>query len=111
MSEQLQDYDTGDKESVNNARKKASRIRASRLRFVAAAMENKEGRAWFYDFLVFCDIYGNPFMEEETHKTAFKLGQQNVGKMVLGYIMDAAPDEYLTMLSENKELEEGKTDD
>lgn len=107
MSDQhLDDYDLDNKEQVNNARKKAARIRASRLRFVAAAMEHPEGRAWFYEKLESCNIYGNPFMEEETHKTAFLLGEQNSGKKILADIMDAAPEKYLIMLSENKETRE-----
>lgn len=102
-SQELQDttYDTSDKEAVNKIRKKSARTRATRLEFVAAAMTTEQGRAWFYDLLVRCRVVSTPYIEN-SDKTIFNLGQQNVGLMVLDDIQTAAPDDYVTMVTENK---------
>lgn len=94
-------YDTSDKESVNKARKRSSRTRADRMEFITAAMTTEQGRAWFYDLLVFCRVFNSP-MAEETNRTFFNLGIQNVGLRILDDIQTAAPDKYLPMVNENK---------
>lgn len=94
-------YDTSDPKQVNTARKKAARTRADRLRFVKAAMEQEEGRAWFYDQLVYCKIFSTPF-SEDPYITSFKCGQQECGRRILADIQDSAPAEYLLMIRENK---------
>lgn len=95
------DYDTSDKEAVNKVRKKSARTRATRLEFVAAAMTTEQGRAWFYDLLVRCRVVSTPYVEN-SDKTIFNLGQQNVGLMVLDDIQTAASDNYVLMITENK---------
>jgi hypothetical protein len=94
-------YDTSDKEAVNRVRKKSARTRATRLEFVSAAMTTEQGRAWFYDLLVRCRVVSTPYIEN-SDKTIFNLGQQNVGLMVLDDIQTAAPDDYVLMITENK---------
>jgi len=100
-AEQEESYDTSDKESVNKARKKSARTRADRLEFVAAAMSHEQGRAWFYDLLLFCKVFRTPF-DEDPYMTAFKCGEQTIGLRILDDIQTAAPDKYITMVSENK---------
>ena len=97
-----QSYDTSDKEAVNKTRKKAARTRADRLKFVRAAMQHEEGRAWFNDIINRCRVFDNTFYGEETHNTAFKLGEQNIGKMILADVLEAAPEQYMNMTTENK---------
>lgn len=94
-------YDTSDKEAVNNIRKKSARTRATRLEFVSAAMTTPQGRAWFYDLLVRCRVVATPYVEN-SDKTIFNLGQQNIGLMVLSDIQDAAPENYLKMITESR---------
>lgn len=96
-----QSYDTSDKEQVNTARKKASRTKADRLKFIAAAMTHEQGRAWYYDILSFCKIYSGCFADDP-YRTAFLCGQANVGARILSDIQEAAPENYLQMLKENK---------
>lgn len=96
-----QTVDTSDPIEVNKARKKESRTRADRLHFVQAAMTTEQGRAWFYDLLLFTKVIKTPF-DEDPYRTAFNCGQQNIGLRVLSDIQTAAPDEYLVMISENK---------
>lgn len=95
-------YDTSEPKEVNKARKKYSRTRADRLHFVDAAMGTEQGRAWFYDLLVFCKVVKTPF-DDDPYRTAFNCGQQNIGLRVMADIQTAASKQYLTMISENQD--------
>lgn len=108
--EQAEAYDTSDQVSVNKARKKSARTRADRLEFVKASMSFPQGRSWFYDQLVFCHIFQNPFVaggEDGSRATDFKLGELNAGLRMLDDIQTAAPNDYLTMIQENKNTKNG----
>lgn len=102
ISETDESYDTSDNKQVNIKRKKAARTRADRLKFIQAAMQHEQGRAWFCDIINRCRVFDNTFYGEETHNTAFKLGEQNIGKMILSDVLEAAPEQYMTMMAENK---------
>ena len=95
-------YDTGDGEQVNKARKKSARTRANRLDFVAAAMTTEQGRAWFFDHLNRCRVFKTPYSAESPQDTAFRCGELNVGLQILDDIQTAAPELYITMISENR---------
>lgn len=97
--------DTSDPQAVNKSKKRAARKRADRLKFIEAAMGLEEGRAWFYDLLVFCKVFQGPF-SSDPYQTAFLCGEQNIGLRVLDDIQTAAPKQYLTMVSENKRNKE-----
>jgi len=94
-------YDTYNPEAVNKVRKKAARTRADRLEFIKAAMGLPQGRAWFYDILLFCKTTSVPF-DEDPYKTAFLCGEQNIGFRILDDIQTVAADKYVLMISENK---------
>lgn len=96
-----QPYDTSDKEQVNKTRKKAARTRADRLKFVEASMSLVQGRAWFYDFLVRCHIFNRSF-DADPYVHAYKAGEVNIGLQLLDDIQTAAPEKYITMITENK---------
>lgn len=98
---QEETYDTSDKEAVNKQRKKSARTRAQRLEFVEAAMTTEQGRSWFYDIIVRCKTFSTPF-SEDTNRTFFNLGMQNIGLQILDDIQTAAPKAYVTMIEENK---------
>lgn len=94
-------YDTSDKEQVNKARKKYSRTRADRLKFVQAAMSHPEGRAWFYDLIIRCHVFSTPF-DDDPYRHAFRAGEANIGLQILSDVQEAAADNYSKMISENK---------
>ena len=94
-------YDTSDPETVNKARKKSALTRSDRLEFIKAAMSHSQGRAWFYDILVFCKVFNTPY-DENPYNTAFKCGEQTVGLRILDDIQTVASDEYVTMIKEQK---------
>lgn len=102
---EVEEYDTSDKEQVNKARKKASRTRADRLKFVEAAMTMPQGRAWFYDLLIRTHVFNTPF-DEDPCRHAFRAGEANIGLMVLSDIQESAPDNYTLMIKENKSKKE-----
>lgn len=98
---QEEPYDTSDPQQVNTARKKSARTRADRMEFVAAAMTTPQGRAWFYDIIEFCHCFKTSF-SGDPYVTAFNSGEQNIGLRILDDIQMAAPEFYLTMITENK---------
>jgi hypothetical protein len=100
-----EDYDTSDKESVNKARKKSSRTRADRLKFVEAAMTMEQGRAWFYDLLIFCHVFNTTF-DEDPYRHAYRTGEANIGLRVLSDIQETSPQNYIKMIAECKSKKE-----
>jgi len=95
-------YNAADPEKVNNARKKEARERREELQFLAKIMATKEGRKWTYKLIASCNPFGNPIIPSDTHLTYSNLGAQNIGKKLLQDINDAAPDQYVIMIKENR---------
>ena len=97
-----QTYDAGDEESVSKARKKGGRNRRARLEFVEAVMQQPQGRKWFYELMEKCNMFGNPVVQGDEHMTYFRLGEQNIGKMILSDVQQF-PELYVKMIGEAKE--------
>ena len=95
-------YDASDPKQVNNARKKAKRIKYNKQEVIKALMGLAEGRIWVNDFLNQTYVHGNPVVQGDPYLTHFNLGQQNVGKILLADVIEACPDEYIRMLQEAK---------
>lgn len=95
-------YDAGDPQQVNERRKKVARKKADRMRVWLAIMQQPDCRKLMFDMLDWCHIHGYHIVEENTHMTYFKLGEENIGKRLMAELMEAAPKEYLIMLDENK---------
>jgi hypothetical protein len=93
-------YDTSNPEQVNTSRKKTARTRAIRLKFVEAAMQHPEGRAWFYDQLLFAKIFSTGF-DPDPYIMAFMAGQRDIGLHLLDDVQQF-PDLYNIMIKENK---------
>lgn len=96
-------YDTSDQQAVNKAKKRAGRTKADRLKFISAAMSHPEGRAWFYDILLFCKVFQSAF-DESPYRMYFLSGQKNIGLKLLDDIQTAAPEQYLLMIEEGKKV-------
>lgn len=95
------EYDASDPAAVNKARQKSSRTRRARLEFVEGMLTLPQGRAWLFNLMDKCFIFGNAVVQNDTHATYFNLGQQNIGKLVLQDVQ-AFPELYVTMINENK---------
>lgn len=96
-------YDASDPEAVEKQVRKQMRFQAERAQVLTNLMSTVAGRAWVHDLLVFCNVFGNPFIQGSFDGTAFNLGMQNVGKKMLDEVNEAAPDRYLPMLREARQ--------
>jgi hypothetical protein len=107
MAEDLaqEPFDATDPAANANAEREAIRKKrddADQLRHI---MRNKKGRAFLYRLLERCHIYGDTFAGEDTHISAFRQGEENVGKQLMLEGMDASPDLYVEMIKEQRDEE------
>lgn len=100
------DYDASDPVAENNARRDETRRQRDDAETVRRLLSHRNGRAWLYRVLERCHIYGTPFTAGEPDTTAFRLGEENIGKQMMMLAIDVCPDLYLTMLAEAKKEEE-----
>lgn len=98
-------FDAGDPAAIDNAsRDAASKARAD-ADMLRTIMHTKPGRAWLYRFLERCNIYGDSFTPGAPDVTAFKLGNENVGRQLMLTAMNASADLYVKMVNEQREEE------
>lgn len=95
-------YDADDPKAVNNARKRAARLRKKRTDFVRAMMDQHEGRMWIYDILCMCHAAENTEVLGHPHATSFRNGERNIGLRITADISESAPDQWMTMMTEGK---------
>lgn len=98
-------FDASDPAATDNANREArrkARDDADQLRLI---MHTKQGRAFLYRLLERCNIYGDTFTPGQADATAFKLGQENIGKQLMLATMDASADLYVQMIKEQKDEE------
>lgn len=95
-------FDAGDAAQVKDLIRGAKSLALRRKEAVLKFMSDKEGRAWFYDLLVRCHIYQNPFSTDPLRMAA-NCGEMNIGQQVLIEIEGADPQLYLLMLKEGNE--------
>lgn len=103
-------YDATDPVAENNAKRDAERIRRADANVIRGILHTKPGRDWFYRQLGKCHIYGSAFTPGQPDVTAFALGEENIGKQWMLAAIDASPDLYMKMLTEQKE-EESRLDE
>lgn len=91
-----------DRRQVRRAQKQ-SKVREQQDRgVVAGLMDTRQGRAWMLDHLEFCHIFASNF-SGNPYNDALGEGQRTVGLRLLGQIMSACPDQYVTMMRERNE--------
>lgn len=95
-------FDASNPEQVNAARKKASRKKTQRLVVIQALMQHEDGRRWMRELLQRCHIYGNCLVQGDPYGTHFRMGEENIGKMIMADVIEAAPAEYLKMCEEGR---------
>ncbi len=101
-AEAISTFDAGDAKSVKDLQRSAKTTAMRRKEAVLKFMSDKEGRAWFYDLLVKCHIYRNPFSTDPI-QMAFSCGEMNIGQQVLVELESADPSLYLQMIKEGHE--------
>ena len=77
--------------------------RRADLDVIRRIMLTKEGRAWFWRLLDRGHIFGSPFFGEETHKTAFAIGEENFAKKLWLDLQEASLDLYVRMVAEQRD--------
>jgi hypothetical protein len=100
------DLDPAAEVAENNARRDEKRREREDAETLRVLLKHKNGRAWFFRLLTRCHIYGTPFEPGQPDTTAFKLGEENIGRKLMYDALDACPDLYLTMRAEARQAEE-----
>ena len=72
-------------------------------------MHNRDGRLWLYRLLERCNIYGSSFEPGQPDVTAFRLGQENIGRQLMVDAMEASSELYIRMVKEQREDEQRLT--
>jgi len=93
-----------DPQQVEKAKQKTESQNDQRLNDVREIMNSVRGRRFYWKLMVKCGIFQNNFHGEQTHDTAYDLGQRNIGLQLLADVNEAAPEAYLKMLGESKEV-------
>ncbi len=101
----LETFDATDPAAEANAKRDAARQAREDSDVLRLLMHSKQGRAWLYRFLSKCNIYGDTFSGEETHTSAFKQGQENIGKQLMLETQAASVDLYMKMIKEQQDEE------
>ena len=95
-------YDASDPIAVDNAAKEAARRDAEDRETFRIWMSHPNGRDLLYRMMDACDIFGSAFVSGESDTTAFRLGRQDVGKMLLLVPCQNHPDLYMKMMNEQR---------
>jgi hypothetical protein len=96
----------GDIESETKRNARAKRVQAGHDSAITALMSHPETRAWVWDLLTECRVYG-PVFDRSALQMAFNDGSRNVGLKLIAQIMRVAPDSYIQM---SREAEANKDD-
>lgn len=94
-------FDAGDIRHVRQARNSEKLADKQRAAVVIGLMDIAEGRKWLWDFLSQCGIYETPFDTNEL-KMAYNAGRGDVGRRLLGDIVQFAPEQYVMMIKEHQ---------
>jgi hypothetical protein len=88
-----------ERKDIRRAEKFAAETARARIEFVVAAMSTIQGRAWFHDLLVFCNVFDGSFSGDALLE-AFNKGQRNVGLNIYSDIVGNCPDSFVQMMKE-----------
>src|SRR6266404_8519575 len=92
-------YDASDRKSIRKAEKAARLADRARQEVIVNLMSTTFGRAWLWDLLSSCHVFGQTFTSDPL-MTAFGEGRRAVGLALLGDVMLACPDQYITAARE-----------
>jgi hypothetical protein len=95
-------YDAGNKKDVRRLEKQAKLEEQQRREIVTGIMSVAPGRRWICEMLEHCHIFATSY-SDVANRMAFMEGQREIGLNLLGDIMSACPDSYITMMRERNE--------
>jgi hypothetical protein len=99
-------HDATDDILENNLRSEQASRRRDDMDVLRKIMHDPKGRCWLYRLMEKCNVMGQTFFGEETHKSAFAQGQENIGKQLFLEVTDASLDLYVRMIKEAKAEDE-----
>ena len=92
-------YDASDRKSIRKAEKASRLADRARQEVIVNLMSTTFGRAWLWDILTSCHVFGQTFSPDPL-MTAFAEGRRAVGLALLADVMSACPDQYITAARE-----------
>ena len=92
-------YDASDRKSIRKAEKASRLADRARQEVIVNLMSTTFGRAWLWDILTSCHVFGQTFSPDPL-MTAFSEGRRAVGLALLADVMSACPDQYITAARE-----------
>src|SRR5258708_18924847 len=92
-------YDASDRKSIRRAEKASRLADRARQEVIVNLMSTTFGRAWLWDILTSCHVFGQTFSADPL-MTAFAEGRRAVGLALLADVMSACPDQYITAARE-----------
>lgn len=92
------------KSQVKDAAKTEKLKRDRELRDVHHVLSTREGRRFYWRYLCECRIFQSSFNNSGS-VTYFNEGKRDVGLKLLSEMDEAAPESYLLMLKESKEIQ------
>jgi hypothetical protein len=92
-------YNASERKDIRRAEKAAAISARERVEFIVAAMTTKQGRSWFYEFLVSCHIFNDPFTGNALLE-AYSKGERNIGLKVYNDIVTNCPRDFVLMMQE-----------
>lgn len=99
--------DFSEKKNVKKARDLEARRLARKENALKQLMSFKDGREWMHDLLITCHIFDTSF-NTNALSMAHREGERNIGLQIFAGVMTSTPDEYLLMMKEAKEREDGR---
>lgn len=99
----MEPHDASDPKAVADAKARAGRIQKADDGVLKNLLALPEGRAFVYRRLAAMHIFETSFTPGEPDKTAFKLGEQNIGLQLLAQIVKVDPDAYVLMMKEQQD--------
>lgn len=94
-----------ERKDIRRYEKIAKLRETNRINFTVAAMSTAAGRVWFYDFLVACHIFADPFTGDALVE-AYSKGERNVGLKVYNDIVQNCPNYFIEMMKEANAAEQ-----
>lgn len=93
-----------DETKVKGRNKRLKAKEELKLRLISNFLSSKDAREWMYDLLSDCHLYAPSHVPGDSHSTAFREGERNIGLRVLS---DIPTEAYALMLSEARERSNG----
>lgn len=100
-------YNASDPRQIRAAAKAAKAVDAQSSGVIIGLMSSLAGRAWVRSILEAAHVFQTSF-SPNPYATAFAEGERNIGLRILGAVVQHCPDQYLAMMREAQEKENGR---